>query len=204
MSIETQSCNFIQEKTYHAIGSHAVFSLSSSVRLVDQSGAITSSFSWQFIPKCTARILACETKAHATWPIVDLVKRISPAYSIAYPARARRYLCLVVYVERCAEVYTFVETFHGLSIGIVDAINIDKGDVACFAEGHLGVTERDIVERAIRGRAVAEDGRGRADYGCRCYGDGRFDGCWCCSYRRGLWWWWLRRACVVRIAIMTC
>ena len=44
----------------------------------------------------------------ATFPVVDLIKGVAPAYRVANPVAAVSYLCLVHVVVGCAQVYALV------------------------------------------------------------------------------------------------
>lgn len=57
-------------------------------------------------------VLACKAKAHSPWPIIDLIKGISPAHSVANFICASGYARPVVDIIRRTQIYAFIETGH--------------------------------------------------------------------------------------------
>jgi hypothetical protein len=122
----------------------ALASSSPSVYLVDQGCAVTSGLHWHFVFERVARVLTCETKAHATRKVVDLIECVPPAYRVAYGFCAFLDLRPVVVVIPRAKVYTSIGTLYNLANGVLDA-RISERDATFFAECHLGVVYSDII-----------------------------------------------------------
>src|SRR4051812_26812553 len=59
--------------------------------LIDQRGTVAPCLGWLLKIECATRVRTREPKAMSSFPIIDLVKCVPPAYRIAYPVCACSY-----------------------------------------------------------------------------------------------------------------
>jgi hypothetical protein len=141
-----------------------------SPRISNKRCTITPLFSRHLRPepllrRAPTRHLRQKPKTPPTLPIIlRLIKCIPPAHTITHAVLAGLYARAVAHVVRRAQVDARVERSYYGAHGVADPAHARVRVVAEFAE----VLRRrracsDAVERVVRRRAVAEDGRRGAD-----------------------------------------